>query len=134
RVSALFFLLDTGKARKTDDMVRLFMEKMEQEGFRKLFIEEFIKFNDNCIRAFLKGDTKDLFANLRHLSRFAYEFFMPMIPSIFRKLWRQGLDTGTYYLKLCGAGGGGFILGFTEDLKKAETMLKGYKIEVVYRF
>ena len=39
-----------------------------------------------------------------------------------------------YYLKLCGSGGGGYILGFTEDLEKAKASLKNYKLEVVYQF
>jgi len=39
-----------------------------------------------------------------------------------------------YYLKLCGSGGGGYILGFTEDLERAKASLKDYKLEVVYQF
>ena len=57
-----------------------------------------------------------------------------MIPAQFHDLWKKGLDTGDYYLKLCGSGGGGYILGFTEDLEKAEKTLEDYKLEVVYSF
>ena len=35
----------------------------------------------------------------------------PMIPSGFNDIWRKGLETGSYYLKLCGSGGGGFERG-----------------------
>ena len=38
------------------------------------------------------------------------------------------------FLKLCGSGGGGYILGFTEDLEKAKRSLAGHKLEVVYQF
>ena len=31
-------------------------------------------------------------------------------------------------------GGGGYMLGFTEDIDKARTALKDYKLEVVYNF
>jgi mevalonate kinase len=34
-----------------------------------------------------------------------------MIPQSFQDLWQQGLDEGHFALKLCGAGGGGFLLG-----------------------
>ena len=57
-----------------------------------------------------------------------------MIPSSFHQLWRKGIETNNYYFKLCGSGGGGFILGFTEDYKKAKKALKDYPLEVVYYF
>jgi mevalonate kinase len=57
-----------------------------------------------------------------------------MIPEQFLGVWQNGIDTNDYYLKLCGSGGGGYILGFTEDLEKAKKSLKDYKLEVVYQF
>jgi mevalonate kinase len=54
-----------------------------------------------------------------------------MIPRLFKKLWKKGLDTGDYYLKLCGAGGGGFILGFTQNYEATKEHLKDHKLEVV---
>ncbi len=57
-----------------------------------------------------------------------------MIPNSFHDLWRKGIETNDYYLKLCGSGGGGFILGFTQDFQKAEDALKEFPLEVVYRF
>ena len=57
-----------------------------------------------------------------------------MIPKEFHKLWKKGIETNAYYLKLCGSGGGGYMLGFTEDLEKAKAALKDYKLEVVYNF
>jgi mevalonate kinase len=57
-----------------------------------------------------------------------------MIPAKFHDLWKQGIETNDYYLKLCGSGGGGYILGFTEDLDKAKSALKDYNLEVVYNF
>ncbi|MBT7242136.1 MAG: mevalonate kinase, partial [Flavobacteriaceae bacterium] len=48
------------------------------------------------------------------------------------KLWKKGIETNTYYLKLCGSGGGGYMLGFTEDIVKAKQALKDYKLEIVY--
>ncbi len=49
-------------------------------------------------------------------------------------LIEQGIDTNAYYLKLCGSGGGGYILGFTPDYVKAQEILKNYKLELVYKF
>ena len=57
-----------------------------------------------------------------------------MIPKQFHELWKKGIETNDYYLKLCGSGGGGYILGFTENIDKAKEALKGQKLEVVYNF
>ncbi len=128
------FLLDSGIIGETAPMVGIFMEKMKQEGFRKMLKTQFIKHTDACVDDFLKGDIKSLFANTKHLSKVVLNHFKPMIPKQFHELWKKGIETNDYYLKLCGSGGGGYILGFTQDIKKAQTSLKDYKLEVVYNF
>ena len=57
-----------------------------------------------------------------------------MIPSEFHELWKKGIETNTYYLKLCGSGGGGFMLGFTKDYEATKKALKGHRLELVYHF
>ncbi|NER14662.1 mevalonate kinase [Leptobacterium flavescens] len=128
------FLLDSGMTGETAPMVKIFMDNMKQEGFRKMLKDQFIKHTDACVEDFLKGDVKSLFGNLKQLSRVAFDNFKPMIPAQFHKLWKHGIETNDYYLKLCGSGGGGYILGFTQDIDKAREALKNYKLEVVYNF
>ncbi|MEZ4859065.1 MAG: mevalonate kinase [Flavobacteriaceae bacterium] len=128
------FLLDSGITGETAPMVHIFMEKMKQEGFRNMLKNQFVKHTDACVEDFLKGDVTSLFGNIKHLSKVVLDNFKPMIPKEFHKLWKKGIDTNAYYLKLCGSGGGGYMLGFTEDLEKAKTALKDYKLEVVYTF
>lgn len=128
------FLIDSGMTGETGPMVQIFFEKMKTEGFRKTLKEEFIRYNNACIEAFLKKEMTPLFRNLKSLSVWAYEHFKPMIPESLYNAWKKGLDTNAYYLKLCGSGGGGYILGFTKDYGKAEKMLSGFEKEVIYRF
>ena len=128
------FLIDSGMTGETGPMVQIFFEKMKTEGFRKTLKEEFIRYNNACIDAFLKKEMNPLFKNLKNLSVWSYEHFKPMIPQNIYNAWKKGLDTNAYYLKLCGSGGGGYILGFTKDYKKAEKMLEGFHKEVIYRF
>lgn len=128
------FLLDSGMVGETAPMVNIFMEKLKEEGFRKMLKSQFIKYTDACVENFLKGDVKSLFTNTKELSKIVLSNFKPMIPEQFHQVWQRGIDTNDYYLKLCGSGGGGYILGFTEDLEKAKTSLKDYKLEVVYQF
>ena len=56
-----------------------------------------------------------------------------MIPQSVVKIWQEGLDSDIYSLKLCGSGGGGYILGFTKDFSKTEIMLKDFPLKVIYR-
>ncbi|EKF54216.1 mevalonate kinase [Galbibacter marinus] len=128
------FLLDSGTTGETAPMIQIFMESMKQEGFRKMLKDQFIKHTDACVEDFLKGDVKSLFGNLKQLSNTVFTNFKPMIPAEFHKLWKHGIDTNDYYLKLCGSGGGGYFLGFTQDIDKARKALEGYKLEVVYNF
>ena len=57
-----------------------------------------------------------------------------MIPGNFQELWRKGIESEDYFLKLCGSGGGGYIWGFAKDFDKAKKSLSGYNLEVVYNF
>ena len=128
------FLLDSGIVGETAPMVQIFMDKMKQEGFRKMLKNQFIKHTDACVEDFLKGDLKSLFQNTKQLSKIVFNHFKPMIPKKFHQIWQAGIDSNSYYLKLCGSGGGGYILGFTEDIQKAQKALSDYKLEVVYNF
>ncbi|MGJ8548025.1 mevalonate kinase family protein [Winogradskyella wichelsiae] len=128
------FLIDSGIVGETAPMVSIFMESMKNEGFRSMLKDQFIKHTDACVDDFLKGDMKSLFKNTKQLSKVVLNNFKPMIPAQFHDLWKKGLDTNDYYLKLCGSGGGGYILGFTENIDKAREALKGQKLEVVYNF
>ncbi len=128
------FLLDSGIVGETAPMVSIFMENLKEEGFRKMLKNQFVKYTDACVENFLGGDMKSLFKNTKQLSKVVLNNFKPMIPEAFHGIWQRGIDTNDYYLKLCGSGGGGYILGFTEDLEKAKQSLKGYKLEVVYQF
>ena len=128
------FLLDSGIVGETAPMVNIFMENLKDQGFRTMLKTQFIKHTDACVENFLGGDMKSLFANTKKLSKVVLSNFKPMIPEQFHGIWQKGIDTNDYYLKLCGSGGGGYILGFTEDLDKAKISLKDYKLEVVYQF
>ncbi|MFN3909300.1 MAG: mevalonate kinase [Flavobacterium sp.] len=128
------FLIDSGIVGETAPMVQIFMENLKDQGFRNMIKDQFIKYTDACVENFLKGDLKNLFSNTKQLSHVVLQHFKPMIPLQFQELWQKGLETNDYYLKLCGSGGGGYILGFTEDLNKAKEALKDYRLEVVYQF
>ena len=112
------FLLDSGIVGETAPMVSLFMENMKQEGFRKMIKNQFVKHTDACVEDFLNGNIKSLFKNTKQLSKVVLNHFKPMIPQQFHELWKKGIETNQYYLKLCGS----------------KQSLSDYKLEVVYNF
>jgi mevalonate kinase len=48
------------------------------------------------------------------ISVLEYRYFIPMIPHTIKSIWESTLDRPDISLKLCGAGGGGFFLGFAQ--------------------
>lgn len=113
-----FFLLDSGQVGETEPMVQIFFEKMKNEVFRKSFKEEFIAYNDACIHHFLREEKEQFFTNLKSLSAWTLEHFLPMIPESILPIWKKGLESDAYYLKLCGSGGGGYVLGFSPAINE----------------
>lgn len=128
------FLIDSEMVGETAPMVNIFMDNLKNEGFRTMMKSQFTKYTDAAVENFLKGDFKTLFTNTKELSKIALSHFKPMIPEKFHNVWAQGIESNDYYLKLCGSGGGGYILGFAPDYDKAKETLKDYKLELVYRF
>lgn len=114
-----FFLIDTARSRKTAPLVQLFKEKFKQHTFSEMLRSEYIPLCNECIEALLTGS--HAFHGLMHqLSDLQLKHFKEMIPADFHDIWAKGLTSGLYTIKLCGAGGGGYLLGYTEDFDKAQ--------------
>ena len=128
------FLIDSGITVETASMISIFMKNMKKQTFSDMMRDQFIIYSDACVEGFIHGNLNSLFKNIKLLSSLVLKKFKPMIPSAFHQLWKAGIDTNDYYLKLCGSGGGGFILGFTKDFDKVKKTLKDYPLEVVYHF
>lgn len=129
-----FFLIDSGISSNTENSVGQFLKAMKNKSFKKVFEDKFIDLNDKCVEFFIKGNYKNLEINIKKLSRIVFDNFKMVIPNKFYKVWERGLKSENYFLKLCGSGGGGFILGFSKDLKKTELLLNKYNFKIVYRF
>ena len=129
-----FFLVDTQESSNTRILVDKFLESMKDSEFEKLFKNEFVEFSNSCIDDFLDSNFDSLKKNMKKLSKFTYDNFKAMIPKQFDSIWIKGLKTNDYFLKLCGSGGGGFILGFSLNLVKSKEILKDYNFKVVLSY
>lgn len=125
------FLVNTGRPRRTEPLVNLFLEKLKSDKFSSEFAEVLIPSNDLCIEGFLNNDQDALTSGFKKISKFQFGHMQEMIPKLFQRLWKNGLESNDYYLKLCGAGGGGFILGLTHDIEKARKHFDGIEFRSI---
>lgn len=123
------FLVDTNLSGETGHLVNIFFDKCRHYAFYKEVKNELIPINNLCIELFMKGDISGFLNAVEKLSLFFFEYFKPMIPKTFINLWEQGIQNKSYSLKLCGSGGGGFLLGFTTDFEASRKEFDGYTLQ-----
>jgi mevalonate kinase len=122
------FLIDTMKPRSTENLVKLYRQKCSSSDFMAKINLELVAANNKCIRYLSRGDVKNFFGTLKLLSKFQLEHLSEMILPQQHVLWREGIDSDRFYLKLCGAGGGGYVLGFTPNVDATMQVLDSYKL------
>lgn len=128
------FLIDTGISRETGPLVRIFLSKCEDLAFDAMVEEELGGLTNAAIQAFLRADWRVLQPVFGAISQFQWNYFLEMIPASFREVWEAGLDSPAYKLKLCGAGGGGFILGIAPDVGLAREALQPLGLRIVHQW
>lgn len=127
----VIFLVDTGRIGKTGPLVNHFLEQMRFKDYEDIFKTDYIPWVNQCIADILSGNMRSFFESLIKVSSFQLKYFAKMIPENFVTPWKWGLDSGKFQLKLCGSGGGGFLLGFTTDYQAAKKYFSELKHEVI---
>lgn len=130
----VIFLLNTHIARTTSDLMSKFYELHKEPAFKNKIKEELVHYTNDSINGFLNENPENLYQNLEKLIQFQLEEMSYFIPTPFQKTIKQGLNNGDYFLKLCGAGGGGYMLGFTDNWTKTHQQLQHLDLEVIYRY
>jgi mevalonate kinase len=128
------FLINTKRSRKTEPLVNLFLEKCSNASFDQLCERELAPITNECIKDFLNNDLNSLEHNFKRLSKFQFENFTAMIPKLYRDEWLKGIETNQFYFKLCGAGGGGFLMGITHDFNSVKKILAGHELRLIISF
>jgi mevalonate kinase len=127
----VIFLVDTGKIGKTGPLVNHFLEQMRFKDYEVIFKTTYIPAVNQCISDLLSGNMRSFFESLIKVSTFQLKHFTNMIPENFMPAWRWGLDSGKFQLKLCGSGGGGFLLGFTTDYTSAKKYFSDLHLDLI---
>jgi mevalonate kinase len=126
-ITGTFFLVDSGSIRKTGPLVQAFLKKADSPGFRRFLSSQYVPVNNACISAVINGDEASLEKNMRLISELQIQYFREMIlPELF-DMWKQGIGSGVYSLKLCGSGGGGFLLGYSKNPEILNQLFPDYR-------
>ena len=119
KIKPKIYLISTGEKRNGRKVISKFMTKMSDPGFKKNYNEHYIPLNDKCISEFQTNYVafKD---SLKELSQQQLDLFLDTMSLEVQLMWKTGLSSEDYFMKLCGAGGGGFYLAFSfKDTFKA---------------
>ncbi len=128
------FLIDTKMTRDAGKCIKIFADKCQDVHYKHMVINDLVPNINDAIAAMLQNRKEILFEAVHHISLFQYRFFEEAIPTPFKEIWLEGLGSDTFKLKICGAGGGGFILGFAKDKQATQAILKKLDIDIIPNF
>lgn len=122
------YLLDTGISRSTKPLVEAYLETRRQSETFLLKMQEVAEYNDILVFSYLHGDTKVFERTIKLLSKAHFNFLSMLIPKKFIKLWKNGLESGVFSMKLNGAGGGGFLMIYVHEEHKFKSLIRNERI------
>lgn len=109
------FLLDSGVPRSTEHLVKAYLQWTTKDNFNIQCLRPLVQSVDHAISFFLEGHIPAFWEHLKLIGYLQFNYFRPMITDSIAVLWESTLDHAGIALKLCGAGGGGYYLGFAQD-------------------
>lgn len=121
------FLADTGIKSNTKPLVQYFRNKREDPDYLKAFQTDYVPCVSACISQLVEGEKTAFFASLRQLTEGQLRFLRPMITDNSIDLFLEKPDFNIGF-KISGSGGGGYVLGFTDDVVKATEYMNDYQL------
>ncbi|MEM9931657.1 MAG: hypothetical protein AAF840_17760 [Bacteroidota bacterium] len=107
-----FFLVDTGKERQASHLIQQFTARYDTDpGFASTVDTGWTASANAAIKALLAGNRLQLHRCVAEVSAFQVSELPGFIPPGFHQYFGQA----GFSLKLCGAGGGGMMLGLTDN-------------------
>ncbi len=115
------YLVNTRFMAKTSELVGKFMADYQHPIYRKTIDKQYIPLIAQTIGALLSGDNHLFELSMKSYSLFQLTHFGKMIPEEMKIHFKHGIDRDDFYLKLCGSGGGGYMLAITRDRSNTES-------------
>ena len=120
-------LIDTKIKSNTKPLVNHFKAQRENADFLSRFQSEYVPRVSSCINSMIDGNKELFFNSLKQLTKGQLEFLRPMITDNTLDLFTADYDFN-FGVKISGSGGGGYVLGFTNNMEKASDLLKGLDV------
>ena len=120
-------LIDTKIKSNTKPLVDHFKKQREDAEFLSRFQLEYVPCVTSCIDSMIQGDTNLFFKSLKQLTKGQLEFLRPMVTQNTVDLFTAEYDFN-FGVKISGSGGGGYVLGFTDDVEHASGLLKDFEV------
>ncbi len=124
----IVFLLDTKLPRQTGPLVEWFLAEQKKRPFARKLESVLLPAHQAMLEAWEFRKASAFWTAIQQVSAFQLEYLPPMIPENLRPIWRDCLTGTDITLKICGAGGGGFMLGFTKNKELALEQLKPFQL------
>ena len=115
-------LIDTKIKSNTKPLVNHFKAQRENPGFLNRFQAEYVPCVTFCIDAMINSNRELFFNSLKRLTKGQLEFLRPMVTDNTLDLFTTDYDFN-FGVKISGSGGGGYVLGFTDDVVKTNKLL-----------
>lgn len=114
------FLIDTKINSETKPLVAYFKEQRKNKDYLNRFNKKYVPLVSACISALIEKDEEKFFNNLDRLSKMQTDLLRPMIPDKMLTYFNANVADNHFQVKICGSGGGGYLLGFSDNAEETE--------------
>jgi mevalonate kinase len=108
-------------------LVEHFKAQRENPEFLNRFQTEYLPCVKTCIDTMISDDKELFFKSLKQLTQGQLQFLRPMITENTLPLFEADYDFH-FGVKISGSGGGGYVLGFTDNVEKATNLLMDFEV------
>ena len=115
-------LIDTKIKSNTKPLVNHFKAQRENPEFLSRFQADYVPCVTSCIDLMIEDNKELFFSSLKQLTKGQLEFLRPMVTDNTLDLFTADYDFN-FGIKISGSGGGGYVLGFTDNVEKANELL-----------
>jgi mevalonate kinase len=118
------FLIDSKQPRHSEVLVRWFAKEADENAsFGNMLQHLYMPAHESMLKAWTAANGDRFWKDLDFFSQLQYEFCKPLIPNNLHEVWERALGSEEVRLKVCGAGGGGFILGFAQSVSSISQII-----------
>lgn len=122
-INSSLYLLDTKMPRRTGPLVEAFLKTFDQSEEFRHRIDEISEINNHLIEDYLSNNVTSFINHFQKLSWAQYNYLSILIPAKYAELWKKGHESSSFDMKICGAGGGGFMMLMMYDESVAREIL-----------